>query len=190
MNVTSAIQQSALMLLGPPLSGKKEYFYNWALDGLKNEEPVCFVITDASAETLKKDLVAQKIFFGQYENKGLLKFIDCYSHHTDELLPDTQNIRRVSGPLALNEISIALAEIEKEFLKLNEKHRVIFDSLSTLLMYCPAEAVGRFIQVFIAKIKNAGGSVIFTLEEGMHEQRVVVTLEHLMDDIVRLKKEK
>lgn len=181
--------QSAFVLIGPPLTGKKEFFYDWAFEGLKSGESVCFVTTDASAENVKKELVAQKFFYGQYENKGMLKFIDCYSHNTDEFLPDTSNIKRIPGPLALNEISIALSEIEREFLKLSENHRIVFNSLSTLLMYCNAEAIARFVQVLIARIKKAGGSVIFTLEEGMHPSNVMVTLEHLMDKIIQVKKE-
>jgi peptidoglycan/xylan/chitin deacetylase (PgdA/CDA1 family) len=50
--------------------------------------------------------------------------------------------------------------------------------------------VGRFLQILIAKIKNAGGSVLFTLEEGMHDPKDMVTIEHLMQAIIHVKKEK
>jgi hypothetical protein len=49
--------------------------------------------------------------------------------------------------------------------------------------------VGRFLQVIIAKVKNAGGSILFTMEEGMHDEKVVITIEHLMDAVIHIKKD-
>jgi hypothetical protein len=56
-------------------------------------------------------------------------------------------------------------------------------------MYSNPQMVGRFLQVIIAKVKKAGGSVLLTLEEGMHDEKVIVTIEHLMDVIIHVKKE-
>lgn len=179
---------SASILVGPPLSGKKEFIYNYMMDGLKNKEPVVFISTDCSPEDMKKDLVKSKIFFGVYKN--ILRFIDCYSCQAGNQVQDTNDTKRASGPLALNEISIALAQVEAEFYRINPKHRVIFDSLSTILMYSNPQMVGRFLQVLIAKIKNSGGSVLFTLEEGMHDPKDMIMIEHLMSAIIHVKHEK
>ena len=102
---------------------------------------------------------------------------------------DTENVKYVSGPLALNELSIAIGEFGREFLKKEFEYVIIFDSLSTLLMYSNADAIARFLQILIAKIKNLNGSVVFTLEQGMHDEKAVVTIEHLMDSIIEVKKE-
>ena len=178
---------SASILVGPPLSGKKELLYNYMLEGLKNKEPVLFILTDISSEDIKKELVKNKIFYGPYAN--ILRFVDCFSQQGGSQVHDTSDTKRVSGPLALNEISIAVSKIEVEFFKLNPKHRIIFDSLSTLLMYSNPQMVGRFLQIQIAKIKKAGGSILFTLEEGMHDKKVMITIEHLMQAIIHIKKE-
>ena len=176
---------SASIVVGPPLSGKKKLLYKYVLEKTKNKEPVIFLSTDRAPEEIKKELVKNKIFYG----RGL-RFIDCYSHQTGNMIPDREDEKRVAGPLALNEISIALAEIERSFLKENKtNHLIIFDSLSTILMYSNAEAVSRFIQVLIGKIKSREGSIMFTIEEGMHDQKTVITIQHLMDVIINLKKE-
>ena len=182
-------QNSAIVIISPPLEGKEELVYDYIRDKLKEKEPILIISTDKSAETVKAELLKRKIFFGDAETRGLLVFVDCYSMQVGEAVKNTPGIKRVPGPLALNEISVALSDIEKEFIRKNPKHIVIFDSLSTLLMYSNTQAIGRFAQVMIAKIKKAGGSAFFTLEEGMHAPDVLVAMEHLMDDIIFVKRE-
>lgn len=183
-------ENSASILISPPLEGKREFLYNYMLDGLKNQKPVLFILTDRAPEEVKRDLVKNKIFYDQYTKDNILKFIDCYSHQSACNVQDTADVMRIPGPLALNEISIALSKTEAEFYKINPKHLVIFDSLSTVLMYSNPQMIGRFLQVIISRIKKAGGSVIFTLEEGMHDEKATITIEHLMDIIINFKKEK
>ena len=187
--LTKIPTNSALLLIGPPLAGEKQLIYKYMQESLNNNTPVLLISTDKSPEEIKKEMLKSKIFMTKFETDGILKYIDCYSHQTDELLKDTDVIRRVSGPLALNEISIALSDIERDFIKLNPQHNIIFSSLSTLLMYSNPQMVGRFLQVIIAKIKKAGGSILLTMEEGMHDEKVIVTIEHLMDVIIHVRKD-
>ncbi|MFH1668447.1 MAG: RAD55 family ATPase [Candidatus Woesearchaeota archaeon] len=187
--LTKIPTNSASLLIGPPLAGKKNVIYSYIQESLTNKEPLLFISTDKSPEEMKKDMIKSKIFVTKHETEGILKYIDCYTHQTDETAKDTDSIRRVSGPLALNEISIALSDIEREFIRKNPSHKVIFNSLSTVLMYSNPQMVGRFLQVIIAKIKKAGGSILLTMEEGMHDEKVIVTIEHLMDAVIHVKKE-
>jgi KaiC/GvpD/RAD55 family RecA-like ATPase len=182
-------QNSAVVVISPPLEGKEVLVSNSIKDDLKEKVPVLIISTDKSAEDFKNELVKEKIFFGDAESKGLLAFIDCYSMHVGEAVKNTSSIKRVPGPLALNEISVALSDIEKEFFRKSPKHCIVFNSLSTMLMYSNPQAIGRFVQVVIAKIKKAGGSAFFTLEEGMHTPDVIVMMEHMMDYIVFVKRE-
>ncbi len=191
MTLTSSIpKNSASLLIGPPLAGEKHIIYRYVQESLAKKEPVLFVSTDRSPEAMKSEMTKDRIFLTKYETDGNLKYIDCYSHQTDEFLKDTGATRRVSGPLALNEISIAMSDIERKFIRINPQHLVIFDSLSTMLMYANPQMVGRFLQTIIAKIKKAGGSILLTMKEGMHDEKVVVTIEHLMDVVVHVKKDK
>jgi KaiC/GvpD/RAD55 family RecA-like ATPase len=181
-------ENSASILIGPPLSGKTEFIYSYMMQALKNKQPVLFIATDKSPEDIKKDLVKSKIFYGQYAN--IMRFIDCYSYQAGNNLPDTEDTKRISSPIALNELSIAIAQSEVEFYKINPNHKVIFDSISTVLMFSNPQMVGRFLQVIIARIRNAGGSILLTLEEGMHDRKDIVTMEHLMSAIIYTKHEK
>jgi len=179
-------KKSASLIISPPLKGKKEFLYQYIKENLKNKNPIIYLLTDSSPEDIKKELVKNKIYYGA--KKGLLKFIDCYSQQAGNKVEEKEDIKRISGPLALNEISITLAKFEAELHKTNKTHKIIFDSLSTLLMYSNPRMVGRFLQTLVAKIKNAGGSILFTLEKGMHDKKDIVTIEHLMQAIIHVKK--
>jgi len=179
---------AASIVESPPLSGKKEFLYAQLAESLKNKVPMIVVLTDTSPEEMKRDLVLNKIFYAQ--GNAILRFIDCYSQQAGTPVEDTQGTKRISGPVALNEISIGLSQYQAEIYKTSQAHNIIFDSLSTVLMYSNAQMVGRFLQTLIAKIRQAGGSVVFTLEEGMHDKKDTITIEHLMQAIIHLKKEK
>jgi len=173
----------AILLIGPPLSGSKEMLFSYVAAALADKRGVTFVTTDAAPEELKRELVGRKIFFGTQ-----IRFIDCYSPLAEESAPDSPGVKRVSGPLAFNELSVAISEAEREFAADGKKHALVFNSLSTLLMYSNAEAVGRFAQVIVAKAKKTGGA-LFTIEQGMHDEKTIVMMEHLMDAVVEARAE-
>jgi archaellum biogenesis ATPase FlaH len=176
-------EKTATLVLSKPLEGKSEFINYYVKESIKKNKIPLFVLTDKTCQEVKQEFLKDKVFFKN------LYFVDCYSQQTGNFAKNTENIKYVSGPLALNELSIALLELEREFAKKEIPHTIIFDSLSTLLMYSNAEAIARFLQILIAKIKRFNTNIIFTLEEGMHDQRAVITIEHLMDSIIELKKE-
>ena len=177
-------ENSVILALGPSLEGKKELLYEYLANCFRKNEPVLFITTDNPAENIKIDLVKNKIFYGGKS----VKFIDCYARQANESVPDTEDTKRVPGPLALNEMSIAIAEAERDIYAKNPKHRVIFNSLSTLLLYSNTQAIARFLQVLIARVKNSGGSGFFSIEKNMHDEQVITTMVHLMDGVVEFEK--
>lgn len=177
------ISKKSTLVLSKPLEGKREFIENYARNAIKENKAILFMLTDKSPEQLKQELLKDKVFFKN------VYFVDCYSQQAGLNVQKTENIKYVSGPLALNEISIAVSDFQREFLKKEQPHLIIFDSISTLLMYSNAEAIGRFLQILIAKIKNLEGDAIFTIERGMHDEKAIMTIEHLMDSIIEVKKE-
>ena len=184
INFNTVPEKSALLLVGPPLSAKDSVIYSVVSKALSRGDCVIYITTDHFPKDIESFLKKYKIDSSKYEKTGSLKFIDCYSAQAQENLSDTSTIKTVPGPLALNEISVALSEFENVFYKKNRRQLVIFQSLSTLLIYSLPEAIQRFVQVIVARTKKANGSILFTLEEGMHDSKVFVGFEHLMDGII------
>lgn len=181
--------KSAVLIIGPPISNKTEFIYAITSDLLK-DKPLLFVTTDHFPKDIEESLKKNKIDPQQLEKKDYLKFIDSYSAQAKDSISNTNSIKMVPGPLALNEISVGIAEIENEFYKKHKKLAVMFNSLSTLLIYSKARAVQRFIQVIIARTKKLNGTIFFTVEKGMHDEKIMVGLIHLMDAIITIDEKK
>lgn len=179
-------EKSAVLIIGPPLSKKKNLLYSIISKAFNNKKAVLFITTDNFPKDIESSLKENKVPYKKYENLGNLKFIDCYSSQAKNILFSTEVTKRIAGPLALNEISVAISEVESYFFNKNKKPQVIFQSLSTLLMHSKPEAIERFVQVIIARTKNIGGSIFFTIEEGMHDNKVIIAFQHLMDGVIEL----
>ena len=179
----------ACLVTSPPLQGKRIFLHELVFYYLKQDKPIIFITTDHTPEDIKKEWLEKKFFYGPYEKQGNVKFIDCYSMNTGKQVKESPQVVYVPGPLALNELSVALAETEAELFKKSSEHLVVFDSLSTMLLYSKPTTIARFTQVIAGKIRQANGRVCFVVEEGMHDKQVMVTIEHLMDAIIRVKRE-
>lgn len=180
---------SACLISSSPLQGKHTFINSLIFSFAKQAKPVLYITTDHTPEDTKRAWLSSQLFYGEYEKNANLKFIDCYSMNAGNQPKNSSSIVYVPGPLALNELSVAIAETEAEFFKKSSEHLIIFDSLSTMLLYMNPATVARFMQVIIGKIKNANGKVCFAIEEGMHSKEIMVTIEHLMDAIVYVKRD-
>jgi len=169
------------MLYSPPFIGKENILNKFVLSGLEGEEPVIFVLTDKEMEKLDKN-------FPRYESEGKVKYIDIYSKGV-ELKEEGENVIFVDSPINRERITSAIIATEKEYTKKYERHRLIFDSISTLIVYSDAKAVFRFLQVVSGTCKRLGATSIFSMTRGMHEELEVQTIKHLMDGVIEMREE-
>ena len=131
---------------------------------------------------MKKNMLEKIESFGMKLGENV-SFIDCYSATLGgrEIPESDEKITVVSGPGALNDISLAMNEIVRK--NRGKKIRIIFDSLSTLVLYNPKESIIKFLQVVGGRLKSADATVLYIVEEGVHEKQVIGLLEHTMDEI-------
>jgi len=167
-----------VMLLGPTGGEKEALAHHFAAAADQKKEMVLIINADATPDSIREkagaiglDLKGPNVFF-----------IDCYSQtlgQKKELQP-TENCIYISGPGALNDISIALNEATKR--SAGKRIRVIFHSLSTFVLYNPKESITKFLQVIEGRLKNADATTLFMVEEGVHERQLLSLLEHGMDE--------
>ncbi len=166
-----------VLVVGPSGNEKAALAYHFAAAAGPKE--IVYIITaDASPESIKEkagslglDLKGENIFF-----------IDCYSQTLGEkkdAVP-SEKVTIVSGPGALNDVSISLSEAMKA--STGKKMRVIFFSLSTFVLYNPKESITKFLQVIEGRMKNADATTLYLVEEGVHDKQLLSLLEHGMDE--------
>ncbi|MBN1923794.1 MAG: hypothetical protein JW791_03470 [Nanoarchaeota archaeon] len=177
---------SCLLLISPPMIETRLFCTEFIFRGLQEDIPALFIEMDDSPEQLKLKALRYNLPLVNAENKNLLKWIDGYSARARKTLKDTKAIKRVSGPLALSDISIAISGAQSLFNNISDTYKLVFDSVSTLLLYNNPETIYRFLQVITAKIKNSDGVALFVLGQGMHDSQVEMTIRHMMDGTIIL----
>lgn len=176
------------LLYATPFIGKDIIAKYYALSGLQHGKPIIFVLTDRSFMEMKEEMNKLDDDFTSYEEKGMVRYIDVYSKSV-ELEETGPNVTFVDSPVNREQITASIVKAEKAFTEEYEQHRLILDSLSTLVVYSDAKAVFRFLQVVSGTCQRMGSTSIFTMTRGMHEELEVQTIKHLMDGVIEMKEE-
>ncbi len=177
---------NCILFLTPPIVEARLFCSEFIYRGLKDDIPGLFIEMDESPEKLRLKALRYGWSFAGDEERDFLKWVDGYSARTLSTVRDTKAIKRVSGPLALSDISIAISGAQSLFHKFSDTYKLVFDSVSTLLLYNRPETIYRFLQVITAKVKNSDGVGLFVLGKGMHDSKVEMTIRHLMDGTISL----
>ncbi len=170
-------EKANVLLIGPPGPEKLKLALKFLQQGKKEGDGLLYITTDATPDEINKE----------YGDKDLM-FIDCYSWTLGNAEKNKEYIY-VPGPSALNDLSIGIAQAMQKIFKPEKKMRIVVQSLSTLLLYNNPEVVYRFTQVIGARLKISNATTLFMIEEGMHDEKVVTTLKHLMNSVIEIKNE-
>lgn len=177
---------TAVLLITPPIVETKLFCLEFIHNGLIKDQPGLIITTDESPENLKSKAAQYNWALEKGEQKKYLRWVDCYSINANEEVSSDESVKRLGGPIALSDMAIAVAETQAQFFKLNKYFRYVFDSLSTLLMYSSPDTIYYFLQSIVPKLKVSGGVGFFLLSSGMHDQKVVMTIRHMMDGTMEI----
>jgi KaiC/GvpD/RAD55 family RecA-like ATPase len=180
-------ERSNILFITPPRPEKSIFVAHYINEGLKSQQPAVYISTDISPSEIEAKANTFGWNFAQYTNNKLW-FVDCYSWALEKKPVERKDIR-VSGPSSLDDMSLSINQAVCEANKIGPIGRVVFQSLSTLLIYNSPGIVYKFCQVIGARLKSSGMTTLFMVEEGMHKTDVLATLEHMMDGIIEVKLE-
>jgi len=177
--------KSNVLVYAPPFIGKEIILKRFALSGLEEGDNILFVLTDKSFFDVKGELEKIDSKYEEYEENGRIRYIDVYSPGV-ELEEKSKWVTFVDSPINRERIASSIIQILKEK---KGNYRIIFDSISTLIVYSDAKAVFRFLQVLSGVCKRMNATSIFSMTRGMHEEIEVQTIKHLMDGVIELREE-
>lgn len=178
---------SSILVVGPPMSGKRELAYDVLAHGAASGDGTIIVSNQDSAERVLEE-------YGHRVDvdETTLSIVDCVTKHQGQgTIRDTDRIRYASSPEDMTGIGIKFTELIEEFYTQRgiERNRVFFNSVTTLLMYSDLETVFRFLHVFTSRIENANALGLFILQESAHDDRVMGTFNQLFDGVIRTRKD-
>lgn len=179
-----------ILVYGDPLCGKKPLMMQFVYEGLKMDVPGIFVLTDYGFSDWKAMMAQSGWDISEYEKNGLLQVIDCYSKQFSPNLEDSGIVTYVDGLSNLSSISLPLSNLQEQILAVTNNHRLGFHSLSSLLETNSPESVFQFIQFLAGKFRRVGATALYALEKGMHDERHIKMIEHLMDGVIEFNEDK
>jgi circadian clock protein KaiC len=175
------LTQVSYMLVGPLGSGKTTYAEAFVGAGIDQGFPGVFVTTDVSPRVIRNDMSRHGWPVDEYEEEGKLVFIDGYSERMGA--PRTGMARSLSKVDDISELGIVLSEVLEELVVA----RVVVDSLSTLILHSNPATMPRAVQRLSGRVTQTSHSIMYILEEGVHEEKTYATFSYLADAVLRFR---
>ena len=157
-----------LLVVGPPMSGKRSFGLSVLGDGVENGRDALVVATSRRVASVPFDP----------SEAGRFGIVDCTPSAADEEGP----VVNVASPGDLTGISMPVSR----FLEGSERPVVLFDSVSSILQYANEESAFRFLSVLTSHVAGANGVGLYTFDEGAHTEETYRTFAQLFDGHVEL----
>lgn len=181
--------QSNVLVYGDPLCGKKPLVMQFIYEGLKKDIPGIFVLTDYGYADWKARMASSGWDLAPFEETGMVQVIDCYSKQFDPSLEDEGVVSYAENPAALSSISLHIARVQEQLIGTFDNHRLAFHSISSILKETDSATFFRFMQFAVGKFRRQGATAMYVAERGMHDERDVKMMEHLVDGVIEFEKD-
>jgi hypothetical protein len=139
----------------------------------KNNNKMLYVTLNRMYSSLIKELPQSK--------SNTILFVDAITK-TATTPPAAEDALFVSSPRALTELSININAVLNNL----KPSIVLFDSISTLLIYKNGGAAVAFMQSIINKIKHAGSGAVFTALKEDTSSDVIKSIGLFVDEVITL----
>lgn len=138
--------------------------------------------------TNQPSMVLRRLYLQEGIDREHVRFIDAITKYAIGKVPkDAENVVFVKSPDDLTDMGIAITRILKE--GGGKGVFVLFDSISTMLIYLSSTNISRFIHFVTSKLKIAGiAGVFLTVEKGL-DPLLLSQLTTFVDEVVDMEKE-
>lgn len=178
---------SQLLLVGPAFVGKEVGIMNFLAEGLKKGIPVVIVTTSKPPTEIAKELGPILPTFIQYEQLGLVKWVDA-SGTTEKKTPIVDKSKYVvNGGADFIGILAALNMVDEEYKGRYPYYRLAFLTLSTCVTQGDEKESLAFVQKFVNRLRQTKAVALYAVERGMHSDQQIEALEHQVDGAIHFK---
>ena len=172
------LTQVSYMLVGPLGSGKTTYAEAFLAEGIALGFPAVFVTTDVSPRVIRNDMSRHGWTIEEQEASGQFVFIDGYSERMGA--PKAGSALSLASVDDISELGIVLSEVLEDLVVA----RVVIDSLSTLILHSTPASMPRAVQRLSGRITQSSHSIMYVLEEGVHDEKTYATFSYLADAVL------
>ncbi|BAW31156.1 MAG TPA: RAD55 family ATPase [Methanothermobacter sp.] len=181
----SLAENTVTLIYGPPKVGKSIFSYQFAYEGLVNDEPCLYVSTDYGLKDLERNVANFGWKVEEYVGSENFYLIDAISTISGVEVSSTLNYfpSSVYNPTDIMvKLGVAIRQIKSK----SPRFRSVLDSLTTLMAFNDELLVVRVLTIYIMRIKESGGTAIVTYTEGSADSKVENMLKAIVDNIIHL----
>ncbi|MCX8175279.1 MAG: hypothetical protein N3E51_03680 [Candidatus Micrarchaeota archaeon] len=173
MDVQEELSRHQVLLVLMP-NGNYDHI---ALAHLKklSKKPTCFVTLNKTYESLRELLEKKKI---SQEN---IVFIDAISKTIKSMPNQTKSCYFITSPTSLTEMQIAILRLMKHGFEY-----VIFDSLSSILVYQKNAPIGKFVSALSNNARQNKNKLVFYMVKSSQHKALVDELKMFVDAVLAL----
>ncbi len=181
-----------VLLVGPAFTGKEVLLYSFIAEGLRRGEPAILVTTSRSPEELAQDIGKVTSQLREYENLGLVTWIDASNPAAAPPGRQPETSRSVvRGPGDHAGILTALVRAAKKAEEAKAgAFRVGFLTLSTCLSQSDEKEAFAFFQNFVGILKPRNALAVYVVEQGTIPDARVEAVQGRIDGSLRFKQER
>jgi KaiC/GvpD/RAD55 family RecA-like ATPase len=181
--------RSCSLVHGPAFIGKDVLLTQFISEGIRSGVPALVVLTQSTTSKFRNRLVEMDFKLEDRERAGLLAYIDCHAK-TVGLMGKNPFAIYLKGVGDLQALAKSIDRFQTAFKQNFFYHRIVFDSLSSILRTHGLNKTIDFLNHMTAKTKSFNGIALFDLAGGIHQQEEINALEHAMDGSIIMKENK
>src|SRR5881628_2290178 len=181
---------SKVLFVGPAFVGKEIALLNFIAEGLKKGIPVIIITTTKLPIDIAKDIAPILPTFVEYDQLGLVRWIDCTSPMASGKPVKEKNVWRVNGPTDFDNIYQLVGQLDEEFRKKHPYFRLAYLTLSSSITQADEREAMSFVQRLVNRLRQTKAVSAIALEKGMHTDQTLEALEHMVDGAIHFKSDK
>ena len=181
---------SNVLFVGPAFVGKEVALLNFIAEGLKKGIPVIIITTTKLPIDIARDIAPILPTFVEYDQLGLVRWIDCTSPMASGKPVKEKNVWRVNGPTDFDNIYQLVGQLDEEFRKKHPYFRLAYLTLSSSITQADEREAMSFVQRLVNRLRQTKAVSAIALEKGMHTDQTLEALEHMVDGAIHFKSDK
>jgi len=171
----------SVMIIGGESSGKSILCQQLVHTYLSKEKPCIYVTYDCFPDEVRKNMESFNWETSSHEQKGIFKFIDCYSPAAD-VTSEEENF--VEFPFSLSDLGISMSEVMDRVK--HKSPKIFLDSTAPIFTRLEPSTVIEFLQDRSAKAKGNNGNFFYTVGKGTVPPALMRRLREIVDCIIEL----
>jgi KaiC/GvpD/RAD55 family RecA-like ATPase len=171
---------SLCLVLGPPGAGKSILSKRFLYTGVEAKKESFLVATSEGEDRV---LETMQLFNWNRGVERYLRFLDCYSWKSGK-----SSSKYSASLTSLTDVSVGITSIVDDAgVRPEDEARIVIDSFTDVINYGGAERALRLLDTVHTKLQTRGVTGLLLLEEGVHDEKTVKSVEYATDGTIRMK---